>query len=106
MVSFIDAHRGTHGVEPICSVLPIAPSTYYAHLVRRADPARLPDLFVACGKQDRLIRCNEDFVGRAAAAGVTLRSDFGPGEHSWDYWDARIQEVLAWLPLRRPERAG
>ena len=43
MVSFIDAHRGTHGVEPICSVLPIAPSTYYDHLAKRADPARLSD---------------------------------------------------------------
>ena len=43
MVSFIDAPRGTHGVEPICSVLPIAPSTYYAHLAKRVDPARLSD---------------------------------------------------------------
>ena len=29
MVGFIDAHRNAHGVEPICNVLPIAPSTYY-----------------------------------------------------------------------------
>ena len=43
MVGFIDAHRGTHGVEPICSLLPIAPSTYYDHLAKRADPARLSD---------------------------------------------------------------
>ena len=43
MVSFIDAHRGAHGVEPICKVLPIAPSTYYEHLARRAGTARLSD---------------------------------------------------------------
>ena len=43
MVSFIDAHRGMHGVEPICGVLPIAPSTYYERLAKRADPARLSD---------------------------------------------------------------
>ncbi len=43
MVGFIDAHRNAHGVEPICSVLPIAPSTYYDHLARRADPARRSD---------------------------------------------------------------
>jgi len=30
MVSFIDAHREVYGVEPICRVLPIAPSTYHA----------------------------------------------------------------------------
>lgn len=38
MIAFIDDHRGTYGVEPICQVLPIAPSTYYAHVARRADP--------------------------------------------------------------------
>jgi transposase InsO family protein len=42
MVSFIDAHRDSYGVEPICTQLPIAPSTYYEHKVREADPARLP----------------------------------------------------------------
>jgi putative transposase len=42
MIAFIDAHRAVHGVEPICRVLPIAPSTYHAHAARRADPAKLP----------------------------------------------------------------
>lgn len=42
MVSFIDAHRGAYGVEPICAQLPIAPSTYYEHKARQADPSRLP----------------------------------------------------------------
>jgi putative transposase len=42
MVSFIDDHREAFGVEPICSVLPIAPSTYYEHLARRRDESRRP----------------------------------------------------------------
>jgi putative transposase len=42
MIAFIDDHRGAYGVEPICKVLPIAPSTYRAHAARRADPTRLP----------------------------------------------------------------
>jgi transposase InsO family protein len=42
MVAFIDAHRAEHGVEPICEELPIAPSTYYEHKARQADPERLP----------------------------------------------------------------
>ena len=41
MIAFIDEHRSVYGVEPICRVLPIAPSTYHAHAVRRADPGRL-----------------------------------------------------------------
>jgi len=42
MVSFIDDHRGEYGVEPICAVLPVAPSTYYEHKAREADPERAP----------------------------------------------------------------
>src|SRR3954470_1539231 len=42
MIAFIDEHRADHGVEPICRVLPVAPSTYHAHAARRADPDRLP----------------------------------------------------------------
>jgi len=42
MVSFIDAHRAACGVEPICAQLPIAPSQYYEHKAREAQPERLP----------------------------------------------------------------
>jgi transposase InsO family protein len=42
MVAFIDAHRATFGVEPICAVLPIAPSVYYERQARRRDPQRQP----------------------------------------------------------------
>ena len=43
MTTFIDGHKNTYGVEPICSVLPIAPSTYYEQKARQADPSRLPE---------------------------------------------------------------
>lgn len=42
MVAFIDRHRAEYGVEPICKVLPIAPSTYYEHRARDEDPERRP----------------------------------------------------------------
>ena len=42
MIDFIDEHRAIYGVEPICRVLPIAPSTYHAHAARRSDPGKLP----------------------------------------------------------------
>ena len=41
MIAFIDKHRAAYGVEPICKVLPIAPSTYHARAARRTDPGRL-----------------------------------------------------------------
>jgi transposase InsO family protein len=37
MVTFIDQHRATYGVEPICAVLPIAPSTYHLRTVQQRD---------------------------------------------------------------------
>ena len=40
MIAFIDNHRGAYGVEPICKVLPIAPSTYHADVARRLDPSK------------------------------------------------------------------
>src|SRR5215475_7722428 len=42
MVRFIDAHRDAYGVEPICDVLPIAPSLYHELRARQCDPERRP----------------------------------------------------------------
>jgi len=52
MIAFIDDHREVHGVEPICKVLPIAPSTYHAHVAKRVDPERLS----ARAKQDMALK--------------------------------------------------
>jgi transposase InsO family protein len=52
MVDFIEEHRGEHGVEPICAMLPIAPATYYEHVARRRDPELRP----ARAKRDEELR--------------------------------------------------
>ena len=41
MIAFIDDHRAVYRVEPICRVLPIAPSTYRMHAARRRDPSKV-----------------------------------------------------------------
>ncbi|WP_454818563.1 IS3 family transposase [Labrys neptuniae] len=41
MIAFIDDHRRAYGVEPICNVLPIAPSTYREYVAKRIDPGKL-----------------------------------------------------------------
>jgi transposase InsO family protein len=51
MIAFIDETRGVHVVEPICKVLPIAPSTYFDHQAKRADPG----LLSARAKRDALL---------------------------------------------------
>jgi putative transposase len=53
MVAFIDQHKSTYGVEPICRVLPIAPSTYVKRKAEERDPTR------------RSTRAQEDAILRA-----------------------------------------
>jgi putative transposase len=43
MCAFIEAHRDEHGVEPICRVLQIAPSTYYARRARQPSNRAVRD---------------------------------------------------------------
>ena len=40
MAAFLDQRRDVYGVEPICAVLPIAPSTYFRHKALERDPGR------------------------------------------------------------------
>jgi transposase InsO family protein len=61
MVAFIDDHRHAYGVEPICEVLPIAPSTYYERKAREADPQRCPRRV----QRDRVLREQIDRVWKA-----------------------------------------
>lgn len=41
MIAFIDEQREAYGVEPICRVVPIAPSSSRAHVAKRRDPSKL-----------------------------------------------------------------
>jgi hypothetical protein len=61
MIAFIDDHRRAYGVEPICAVLPIAPSTYHSHAARRANPSLLPARAKRDAKGQAVARCT---VGR------------------------------------------
>lgn len=79
------------------------------HLIEASGTASLPSLYVACGLQDPLLVESERFLARAANANVEVATSFSDGGHEWGYWDARIQDVLAWLPLRasgRPQALG
>jgi putative tributyrin esterase len=68
-------------------------------LIERADVGRLPAPYMCCGTEDALLEDNLDFRDACARAKIPLSVDSGPGGHEWSYWDARIQDVLEWLPL-------
>ena len=58
MTEFIERNRSQYGVESMCSMLHIAPSTYYEHVARQRDPDRLP----ARTKRDTSLRVEIDRV--------------------------------------------
>ena len=39
MRTFIDRHRETYGVEPLCKLLQVAPSGYWRHVARQRNPS-------------------------------------------------------------------
>jgi S-formylglutathione hydrolase FrmB len=61
---------------------------------------KLPPLHVSCGTEDWLLESCQRFADEATAAGVDVTTDFRPGDHVWSLWDAVIQDVIAWLPIR------
>lgn len=68
-------------------------------LVADADVSSLPPVHVSCGESDPLYAGNRAFVDAATASGLSVRTDFRPGEHEWGFWDAGVQDVLDWLPM-------
>jgi transposase InsO family protein len=77
MVTFIDQHRESYGVEPICAVLPIAPSTYFLRQSQQQDPTT------------RSARAQRDDALRAAIQRV------------WDDNDQAYGPRKVWRQLRR-----
>ncbi|GIF13129.1 alpha/beta hydrolase [Actinoplanes teichomyceticus] len=67
------------------------------HLLREADPRRLPRLMLRCGTEDDLLAQNRRFVAACRANGVELNARFGPGEHAWEYWDEQLPAVIDFL---------
>jgi transposase InsO family protein len=77
MVTFIDQHRDVYGVEPICAVLPIAPSTYFLRKAQQQEPTK------------RSARAQRDAELRAAIQRV------------WDENDQVYGPRKVWKQLRR-----
>ena len=67
MVQFIDDHKHEYGVEPICAVLPIAPSTYHRHKYLERHPE---------GRSDRAKR-DEKLQEEIRAVWKSNRSVYG-----------------------------
>ncbi|MFC3747584.1 alpha/beta hydrolase [Paenibacillus sp. GCM10012306] len=59
-----------------------------------------PAFYQCCGTADFLYENNLSFRDACRKTSLSLTYDEGPGEHEWGYWDAKIRDVLNWLPLK------
>jgi len=58
------------------------------------DPAQLPYLYVACGRQDDLYPVNQMFHAACQRLGVPHAYVEEDGEHNWHFWDRHIKRFL------------
>jgi transposase InsO family protein len=104
VIAFMDDHRGEHGVEPMCRVLDIAPSTWHAHAAARANP----DLRSKRAKEDErlnaaILRVHAENFGVYGARKVwrqLLREGFDAGRDRV----ARLMRKLGLEGVRRGRR--
>lgn len=66
-------------------------------IVERADRPTLPALWIDCGTEDFLLDQNRRMHEHLNSLGIAHHYSEHPGAHTWDYWDARIQEALPFL---------
>jgi putative tributyrin esterase len=64
---------------------------------RAAQAATKPRLYQCCGTEDFLYQNNLSFRDFLRDLPLDLTYEEGPGEHTWAYWDAMIQQALAWM---------
>jgi S-formylglutathione hydrolase FrmB len=65
-----------------------------------AMPGPKPALYLGCGTEDPLLEDTRSFHRVLKGANLPVTCHESPGDHEWGYWDAQIQRVLDWLPLR------
>ena len=81
MIAYIDRNKHRYGVEPICRVLPIAPSTYYAANRRPASARAVRDTQLKV----EIARVHAEHFGRLwcpqGLAAAAPRRDLGGALH-------------------------
>jgi putative tributyrin esterase len=58
-----------------------------------------PNVYIWCGTEDFLYQQNITMRDHLQKLGYNLTFEESAGDHSWGYWDAKIQTVLDWLPV-------
>jgi S-formylglutathione hydrolase FrmB len=73
---------------------PTRPANDVFALAAQADASQLPYFYIACGTEDGFLPINRDFVSSLPDKKIAFEYHETPGDHSWDYWDRSVQELL------------
>lgn len=57
---------------------------------------RMGSVYLVCGTEDILIRCNERMYEELSRMGVCVRLKIVSGNHSWSTWNHHIEDSLRW----------
>lgn len=66
----------------------------------RAKEGNLPEIFMCCGKDDFLYQMNLGYLAHLKSLDIPVTFEEEEGhEHTWEYWDLKIQRVIEWMNL-------
>ncbi|MEQ8198592.1 MAG: acetylesterase, partial [Clostridiaceae bacterium] len=57
----------------------------------------IPDIYMACGKEDFLIEENRDFEKFLTSENIQHTYIEGPGVHDWTFWNEYIEKAVQWI---------
>ena len=63
-------------------------------LVRSADPAQTPYLFLTCGDQESLLPTNRRFAAMLLARHFSYEFHTMPGSHDWNQWNRDLPDLM------------
>ena len=78
-----------------------SPETLVKELVQAGKP--LPGLFLTIGTEDFLYEPNQEFRRFLTEQNVPFHYEEGPGTHSGEFWNARLEPAIRWM-LDLPEQ--
>ncbi|MCF0120074.1 MAG: hypothetical protein HUJ65_00430, partial [Oscillospiraceae bacterium] len=66
----------------------------------------VPDLYIACGYNDKLVHGNRDYHNYLVELGVPHFYEEGPGTHEWDFWAPFLKKGLDRSIKAKDAKAG
>ena len=85
----------TTELQRVFGPAPVGTAHDILSLAKKVKKARcLPKLLLDCGTEDFLIEDNRAFHAALTSAKIPHRYREFSGSHTWDYWDAHIQDAL------------